>query len=378
MFEKKYNACLILENGFCFKGIGIAKKGVSLGEICFNTAMTGYQEILSDPSYDGQIITFSFPHIGNVGTNQEDMESNKVFAKGLVIKDSITNPSNHRSKKNFNDWLIDNNVVGISQIDTRTLIKIIRENGPLKGLIYHANEIIKEEDIINLKKRLTDAIGVKNKDLSLNISTKKIFSFKDKLTSKPNKLKIVILDFGVKKNILKCLGYLDCEIIVMPALSSFNAIYEMRPDGIVLSNGPGDPRPVAIYLTPVIKNILKHKIPLLGICLGHQLMGLAMGGEIKKMSTGHHGANHPVKSIETGKIEITSQNHEFVLEENSLPENCKKTHFSLFDNTLQGMEIDNSLAFSVQFHPESSPGTHDSRWLFEKFINMVKQYAKKN
>lgn len=377
MFKKEYNTCLILEGNFYFKGVGIGKQGMTTGEICFNTAMTGYQEVLSDPSYDGQIVTFSFPHIGNVGVNKEDMESEKTFIKGIVIQGPVTNPSNYRSQKHFNDWLIDNNIVGISQIDTRSLIKIIRDNGPLKALIYHSNQPITEEDIVRLRQKLMHAKGIENESLSLSISTKQTYNLNSNLDCQYHNLKIVVLDFGVKKNILKTLNNLGCNIVVMPALSSFEDIIKLKPDGIVLSNGPGDPNPVATHTTPIIKNILKHKIPLLGICLGHQLMGLALGGTIKKMSTGHHGINHPIKSIETGKIEITSQNHEFILEESSLPKNCIKTHFSLFDRTLQGIQISDAPAFSVQFHPEASPGPHDSHWLFEKFVNMVKKYAKK-
>ena len=378
-----FNSYLLLEDGTHFFGVGVGKTGTITGEICFNTAMTGYQEVLTDPSYAGQIITFSFPHIGNVGVNDQDMESGKPHLKGIVLKDFITSPSSHRSQGNLNDWLIKYNVTGIAHVDTRCLIKLIRNKGPIKALIYHGKEDLMQNDFFHLprhlKQKLQNEKGLENRNLSLKASTKKKYHFNTiNPDEKKQMLKVVVLDFGVKRNILSLLKSHGCDVIVLPSQSSFEEIMEENPDGILLSNGPGDPRPRSVQTTPIVKKTLKEKIPLFGICLGHQLLGLALGGKIEKMITGHHGVNHPVQNLKTSAVEITSQNHEFTLNEKSLPVICTKTHRSLFDGTLQGIEVRDAPAFSVQFHPEASPGPHDSAWLFEKFINMVRSYAKKN
>jgi carbamoyl-phosphate synthase small subunit len=377
------NACLILENGAYFFGVGIGKHGITTGEICFNTAMTGYQEVLSDPSYAGQIITFAFPHIGNVGVNDQDMESKQCFLKGVVLKDLISAPSNHRSQGHLNDWLIINGVTGISQVDTRTIIKTARNYETLKGLIYYGKISPTLEDLPSFMAILDKEEGIENKDFSSEVATKENHFWKNwnSIENKSiykNKKHVVIIDFGVKIGILKMLEESECVMTLLPPQSTYEDIIALNPAGVVLSNGPGDPRPIANHIIPIILKLIKEEIPIFGICLGHQLLGLALGGTVRKMVTGHHGVNHPVKNLENGKIEITSQNHEFTLDEKTLPDKCIPTHVSLFDGTLQGIEIKGKPAFSVQFHPEASPGPHDSRGLFKKFLNMINSNAKKS
>lgn len=374
------NSCLILENGSTYFGVGIGKPGITTGEICFNTAMTGYQEVISDPSYAGQIITFAFPHIGNVGVNDDDMESMNSFLSGIILKDCISTPSNHRSKGHLNDWLVKQGITGISQIDTRSIIKTVRIHGSLKGLIYHGKNGDTFENISELIRILEKEQGISNKDFSLKVAThsKKYLNSWDsraKEKNSPKKKHIVIIDFGVKTSILKTLIDSGCEITLLPPQSSYEDIVAENPDGIILSNGPGDPRPIAKYTSAIIQKLLLTDIPIFGICLGHQLLGLALNGRVKKMPTGHHGINHPVKNLENGTIEITSQNHEFTLDTSSLPDICNITHLSLFDGTLQGISIKEKPIFSVQFHPEASPGPHDSLGLFEKFLNMTPSNA---
>lgn len=375
------SACLVLENGAYFFGVGIGKKGITTGELCFNTAMTGYQEVLSDPSYAGQIITFAFPHIGNAGVNDQDMEAKNCFLKGVVLKDHISIPSNYRSQGHLNDWLIEKEIIGISQVDTRAIIKTIRDSGPLKGLIYYDNSPPTLKDLQFFKNILDEEQGIENKDFSSKVATKDIYSLGNDYLPKSkrdqhDKKHIVIIDFGVKRGIIKALKRKGCMVTLLPPHLSYEDIIAQKPKGIILSNGPGDPRPIANYITPVIHKLLKAEIPIFGICLGHQLLGLALGGTVRKMTTGHHGVNHPVKNLENDKIEITSQNHEFTLDANLFPEGCIPTHISLFDGTLQGIALKDKPVFSVQFHPEASPGPHDSLGLFEKFLTMVELYAK--
>ncbi len=370
------NSCLILENGSYFFGVGIGKPGITTGEICFNTAMTGYQEVLSDPSYAGQLITFAFPHIGNVGVNDQDMESKSCFLKGIIIKDFISAPSNHRSQGHLNDWLIKNEVVGISQIDTRTIIKIVRSHGSLKGLIYYDKNPIALEKISFLMTILNTEQGIENRDFSQEVAicAKHYWNNWKSIKSKSifqQKKHVVIIDFGIKMNILNMLEKNGCIITLLPPQSTYEDIIAENPEGILLSNGPGDPRPIANYITPIIQKLIKAEFPIFGICLGHQLLGLALGGTVKKMGPGHHGINHPVKNLQNGKVEITSQNHEFTLDKSSLPDICIPTHISLFDGTLQGISIKDKPIFSVQFHPEASPGPHDSQELFENFLHMI-------
>lgn len=345
--------------------------------------MTGYQEVLSDPSYAGQIIIFAFPHIGNVGVNDDDMESKSCFLKGIILKDSISAPSNHRSQGHLNDWLIKNEITGISQIDTRTIIKSVRNYGSLKGLIYHGMNSQILENVSSLIGILDKEQGIKNKDFSLKVATqtkqhRKNWCLIENVETSQKMKHVVIIDFGVKMNILNVLEKNGCAITLLPPQSTYEDIIAENPGGIILSNGPGDPRSIALYTTAVIQKLIKAEIPIFGICLGHQLLGLALRGRVEKMVTGHHGINHPVKNLENGKIEITSQNHEFTLDASSLPDICKTTHISLFDGTLQGFSIKEKPVFSVQFHPEASPGPHDTLGLFEKFLNMINSDAKKN
>jgi len=378
---------LVLENGSVFKGFGFGFEGITTGEVCFNTSITGYQEIITDPSYAGQIINFTFPHIGNVGTNIEDNESNKIWARGVIFNTEITNPSNYRSMKHLDFWLKKNKIVGITGIDTRKLTNYIRENGAPKGTLQFS--IKRKHYIGNLKKLTKNWSGLLGLDLASQVSCKKPYKWNSLKTwdkkegykkNKKKKYKIVAIDYGIKKNILRCLSDLHCKIKVVPAKTSSQEIFSYNPDGIFLSNGPGDPAATGKYAIPIIKELISSKIPIFGICLGHQLLALTLGAKTSKMHLGHRGANHPVKNLVTKKVEITSQNHGFKVEPDSLPKNAKITHISLFDRSIEGIEIKNKPIFSVQYHPEANPGPQDSKYLFKKFINYIlikKNYAKK-
>ena len=378
---------LVLENGSVFKGFGFGFEGITTGEVCFNTSITGYQEIITDPSYAGQIINFTFPHIGNVGTNIEDNESNKIWARGVIFNTEITNPSNYRSMKHLDFWLKKNKIVGITGIDTRKLTNYIRENGAPKGTLQFS--IKRKHYIGNLKKLTKNWSGLLGLDLASQVSCKKPYKWNSLKTwdkkegykkNKKKKYKIVAIDYGIKKNILRCLSDLHCKIKVVPAKTSSQEIFSYNPDGIFLSNGPGDPAATGKYAIPIIKELISSKIPIFGICLGHQLLALTLGAKTSKMHLGHRGANHPVKNLVTKKVEITSQNHGFKVEPDSLPKNVKITHISLFDRSIEGIEIKNKPIFSVQYHPEANPGPQDSKYLFKKFINYIlikKNYAKK-
>ena len=375
---------LVLENGFFFEGCGIGYEGNVTGEVCFNTSITGYQEIITDPSYSDQIINFTFPHIGNVGTNKEDNEAQKVWVKGIILNSNITDPSNYRSIKNLNKWLKENKIVGLVGLDTRALTSYIRDKGAPKGTISHLRS--GEHDVQNLKNKSKKWSGLLGLDLASKVTCKKIYNWSSQKTWKKNegykknkkiKHKIVAIDYGIKQNILRCFSDMNCKVVVVPAKTDSKKILSLKPDGVFLSNGPGDPAATGKYAVPVIKEIIEKKIPIFGICLGHQLLSLALGGSTKKMKLGHRGANHPVKNLETKKVEITSQNHGFKINEKSLPKNIKVTHVSLFDQCVEGIEHKNKPVFSVQYHPESNPGPQDSKYLFEKFINNIKKYGKK-
>jgi carbamoyl-phosphate synthase small subunit len=377
-------AILVLENGTFFKGFGLGYEGISTGEVCFNTAITGYQEIISDPSYAEQIINFTFPHIGNVGTNKEDNESENVWTKGVVFNSEITDPSNYRSIANLNLWLKKNKIVGITGLDTRSLTNFIRDKGAPKGTIAFS-----KDGNFNIKKLVNTTVkwsGLKNLDLAKKVSTKKKYvwagykTWKKEtgyLKNKKNSLHVVAIDYGIKKNILRYFSNLNCKVTVVSCQTSAGEILELKPDGIFLSNGPGDPAATGKYAINIIKELIKKNFPIFGICLGHQLLALALGAKSKKMKLGHRGANHPVKNLKNNKVEITSQNHGFEIVRENLPKNIDVTHTSLFDNGIEGIKIKNKPIFSVQYHPESNPGPQDSVYLFKEFINEMKKNAKK-
>ncbi len=376
------NTCLIFKDGTIFYGFGIGIKNTIFGEICFNTSITGYQEILTDPSYAGQIITFTFPHIGNVGTNLSDIEGKKTMTKGLIINQPITNPSNYRSQQHLNTWLINQNLTGISGVDTRAITQKIRqEKASTVAICYTEN--LADSNISEIISQLQQAGDLTNTELALQASQKNTYQWRQEgawlqtnnqyQNINLTKHKVVAIDYGAKLNILRCLTQLNCEVVVVAANASFSEIMSHNPNGVFLSNGPGDPKATAEYASPVIQEILKHNIPLFGICLGHQLLALATGAKTTKMAQGHRGANHPVKNLKNNKVEITSQNHGFCVDSNSLPSNVKITHISLFDNTIEGIQLINKPAFSVQYHPESSPGPNDSFYLFENFIELMQK-----
>jgi len=375
---------LVLENKFVFKGIGIGYQGASTGEVCFNTSLTGYQEIISDPSYAEQIINFTFPHIGNVGTNKEDHESDKIWTKGVIFNSEITNPSNYRSLKNLDGWLKKHKIVGITGLDTRSLTNLIRDKGAPKGTICN-----NKKGNFNLKKLINSSVkwsGLNALDLAEIVTTKKKYIWQGFKTWKKEKgfeknkkrtHKIIAIDYGIKKNILRYFSNFNCEVIVVPCNLQAKEIIKLKPDGIFLSNGPGDPAATGRYAINIIQKLMKTSIPIFGICLGHQLLALALKAKTKKMKLGHRGANHPVKNLINNKVEITSQNHGFEIVKESLPKNVEVTHKSLFDNCIEGIKLKNRPVFSVQYHPESNPGPQDSHYLFKQFINEVIKNAKK-
>jgi len=377
-------AILILENGIFFKGSGFGYEGSATGEVCFNTSVTGYQEIISDPSYAEQIINFTFPHIGNVGTNKEDHESDKIWTRGIILNSEITDPSNYRSLKNLDQWLKKNKIVGITGLDTRSITNFIRDKGAPKGTIAFS-----KNNSFDIKK-LTNATikwgGLKNMDLAQKVSTKKNYvwsGFKTWkkssgfLKNKKNSLHVVAIDYGIKKNILRYFSDFNCKVTVVSCKTNAQAILKLKPNGIFLSNGPGDPGATGKYAINIVKELIKNNIPVFGICLGHQILALALGAKTKKMKLGHRGANHPVKNLIRDNVEITSQNHGFEIIRKSLPKNIEVTHTSLFDNCIEGIKLKNKPIFSVQYHPESNPGPQDSVYLFQEFINNMKKNAKK-
>ena len=375
---------LVLENKTVFRGIGIGYQGTATGEVCFNTSITGYQEIISDPSYAGQIINFTFPHIGNVGANKEDLESDKVWTKGVIFNSEITSPSNYRSLRNLDVWLKKNKIVGITGLDTRSLTNFIRDKGAPKGTIsFFKKGNFNINKLINITTKWN---GLKNLDLAGQVTTRKNYiwsGFKTwkketgYLKNKKNSFHIVAIDYGIKKNILRYFSDHDCKVTVVSCKTNAKNILKLKPNGVFLSNGPGDPAATGKYAIGIIKELIKNNLPIFGICLGHQILALALGAKTKKMKLGHRGANHPVKNLIKDNVEITSQNHGFEITRESLPKNIQVTHKSLFDNCIEGIRLKNKPIFSVQYHPESNPGPQDSVYLFKEFINNMKKNAKK-
>ncbi|MFC3051781.1 glutamine-hydrolyzing carbamoyl-phosphate synthase small subunit [Kordiimonas pumila] len=370
-------AVLVLADGTLFWGYGFGREGDTVGEVCFNTSITGYQEILTDPSYAGQIITFTFPHIGNVGANIEDTETRTPAARGLVVREDVTEPSSYRSTSHLCDWAESMNLIGISGIDTRKLTRHIRAVGAPTGVIaYNKDGVF---DIPSLLAKATAWPGLKGMDLAKDVSRTQIekwdgtrWTIADGYGSLTNiRAHVVAVDYGAKDNILRCLAETGAAVTVVPATASFEEIMAHKPDGIFLSNGPGDPAATGEYALPVLKDLINTGLPIFGICLGHQLLALAFGGKTYKMKQGHRGANHPVQDLRSGKVEITSMNHGFSVDGDSLPKNVKISHISLFDKTVCGIECTDKPIFSVQQHPEASPGPQDSFYLFEQFMDMI-------
>ena len=371
-------AAIILADGTVYWGRGFGAAGHKVGEICFNTAMTGYQEILTDPSYAGQIITFTFPHIGNVGANADDIEAITAAARGVIVREDITAPANWRATEHFSDWLASMGLPGISGIDTRALTRRIRDMGAPNGVIVHAPD--GQFDLPALHALAAEWPGLDGMDLAKDVSCTQSYTWDEtrwalktghgKLTNP--KYHVVAIDYGIKRNILRCLASSFCRVTVVPATATAADILSHNPDGIFLSNGPGDPAATGQYAVPVIRQLIDSGKPVFGICLGHQMLALALGGRTKKMHLGHRGANHPVKDLTTGKVEITSQNHGFCVLPETLPQGVEVTHVSLFDGSNEGLRVTGKPVFSVQYHPEASPGPQDSHYLFERFTEMMK------
>lgn len=375
-------ALLVLEDGSIFKGTSIGATGHSVGEVVFNTAMTGYQEILTDPSYAKQITTLTYPHVGNTGTNAEDSEASQIWSAGLVIRDLPLLASNFRNQQSLQDFLVEHNIIGIADIDTRRLTRILRDKGAQSGCLM-AGDDIDEARALALAKGFG---GLEGMDLAKEVSTTQAYTWREgswalpsdrftgasyhQLSDEECKYHVVAYDFGVKRNILRMLADRGCKLTVVPAQTSAAEVLALAPDGVFLSNGPGDPEPCS-YAIEAIQQLLETDIPIFGICLGHQLLALASGAKTEKMKFGHHGANHPVQNLDDGTVLITSQNHGFAAQEASLPDNLRVTHKSLFDGSLQGIHRTDKAAFSFQGHPEASPGPHDAAPLFDHFIELI-------
>ncbi|MGB2729267.1 MAG: glutamine-hydrolyzing carbamoyl-phosphate synthase small subunit [Methylovirgula sp.] len=376
-------ALLVLADGTVLEGFGLGATGEAVGEVCFNTAMTGYQEILTDPSYAGQIVTFTFPHIGNVGTNEEDIETAHLAASaaacGVVVHAPITDPSNHRATRHFDQWLRARGIIGLCGIDTRALTALIREKGMPNAVIAHHPD--GAFNVAALKAKAAAWPGLVGMDLVPEVTSAQRSTW-DETSWDPEqgygkqatpKYHVVAIDYGIKRNILRLLADAGCAVTVVPATTSADDIVALKPDGIFLSNGPGDPAATGEYAVPVIQNLLDRQIPTFGICLGHQMLALAIGAKTQKMHQGHHGANHPVKDFTTDKVEIVSMNHGFAVDRDTLPEFATETHVSLFDGSNCGIALTDRPAFSVQHHPEASPGPRDSHYLFRRFVEMMEQ-----
>jgi carbamoyl-phosphate synthase small subunit len=379
--EPRPTAMLVLADGTAIEGFGIGATGEASGELCFNTAMTGYEEILTDPSYAGQIVTFTFPHIGNVGVNEEDVETVNMASpsgvRGVVVAEAITEPSNWRSRRGFDEWLVARGVVGISGVDTRALTALIRDKGMMNAVIAHHPEGMFDSAVLAAKaKTLPSMTGL---DLVPLVASFQRQGWEETEWAWPQghgrqedpRFHVVAIDYGVKRNILRLLAARGCKVTVVPPTLKAEELLALRPDGVFLANGPGDPAATGEYAVPVIKRLIEERVPTFGICLGHQIMALAIGGRTVKMSQGHHGANHPVKEMATGKVEIVSMNHGFAVDAASLPTNAVPTHVSLFDGSNCGLMLTDRPAFSVQHHPEASPGPRDSHYLFDRFVALM-------
>ncbi len=381
--ERPYTAAVVLANGLIIQGHGAGAVGEAIGEVCFNTAITGYQEILTDPSYAGQIITFTFPHIGNVGANPEDIETASLAAssgvRGCIVHAPITSPSNYRSAQGLDRWLAARGVICVSGIDTRALTMLIRESGMPNAVIAHSPDGVFDFDALAAKARACPSM--EGAELARGVTTAQSYQWSERVWASGRgfaeqenpEFHVVAMDYGIKRNILRCLASAGCRVTVLPSYASAQDVLGRKPDGVFLSNGPGDPAATGEYALPVIKKVIDSGLPLFGICLGHQLLGLALGARTIKMPHGHHGANHPVMDYTTGKVEITSMNHGFAIERESLPAAVEETHISLFDGSNCGIRLRGKPVFSVQYHPEASPGPQDSHYLFTRFVNLMRE-----
>jgi len=372
---------VVLADGTVLEGRGIGATGSAVGEVCFNTSMTGYQEILTDPSYAGQIITFTFPHIGNVGANSDDLETITPPARGLILAADITEPSSWRSTQPLNNWLRSNGLVGVAGLDTRRLTRLIRDGGAPTGVVAHAPD--GRFDLAALKAQAAAWPGLDGMDLAIEVSCRQSYRWEETTwhlsqgfgRQEAPRFHVVAVDYGAKRNILRCLASAGARVTVVPATATAEEILGHKPDGIFLANGPGDPAATGVYAVPTIQKLLAAELPLFGICLGHQLLALALGAKTKKMHLGHRGANHPVKDLTTGKVEITSQNHGFAVLPESLPAEVEVTHVSLFDGSNEGLALKGKPVFSVQYHPEASPGPQDSHYLFKRFADLIEKHG---
>src|SRR5881275_1928252 len=384
--EPETTAVLVLADGTVLEGTGFGATGHAVGEVCFNTAMTGYEEILTDPSYAGQIITFTFPHIGNVGTNEEDIETVNMAAtpgaRGVILRTAITEPSSYRATRHLDQWLKSRGIIGLSGIDTRALTSLIRQKGMPNAVIAH--EPSGKFDVAALEAEARAWPGLVGMDLVPMVTSGQRFTWdetpwqwgKGYGRQEHAEFHVVAVDYGIKRNILRLLAGTGCKVTVVPAKTSAEDILALEPDGVFLSNGPGDPAATGEYAVPVIRDIIDKGVPTFGICLGHQMLGIAVGAKTVKMHQGHHGANHPVKDLLTGKVEITSMNHGFAVDGTTLPANATETHVSLFDGSNCGIALEDKPVFSVQYHPEASPGPRDSHYLFARFVELMRQQKK--
>jgi carbamoyl-phosphate synthase small subunit len=376
--RRRPTAALALADGTTFLGFGAGCPGVHEGELVFNTSITGYQEILTDPSYAGQIVTFTFPHVGNVGTNEEDIEAPTPYARGMVVRAPITDPANWRSTRHLAAWLESLGIAAISGVDTRRVTRILREHGAQNAALEYAPD--GTIDLEALKARAAAWPGLEGMDLALDVSCRQRYQWRESRwrwgegygQGDGDGPHVVAVDYGVKRNILRSLASLGCRVTVVPATATADEVMALAPDGVLLANGPGDPAATGAYAVPEIEKLVESGKPVFGICLGHQLLGLALGGRTEKMPFGHHGSNHPVKDLTTGKVEITSQNHGFAVADDGLPDGVEVTHRSLFDGTIQGIRLKDRPVFSVQYHPEASPGPMDSSYLFDRFLSAIK------